>query len=109
MPGMCLLYSKEPNAGAGSLLCKTLRDWKLSTEFFYLIVYAVEFVFIRATFKRIKHQLGNTFTLLFLNPRVVIAGVPKRMPDGSMGLRGSSAIIFLLSVIPTLSSSVSAS
>ena len=41
-----------------------------------------------------------------LNPRVVIAGVPKRMPEGSIGLRVSSAMTFLLSVMPTLSSSI---
>ncbi len=36
-------------------------------------------------------------------PRVVMAGVPKRMPDGSSGGRGSSGSMFMLRVIPTLS------
>src|SRR3989338_2628256 len=42
-------------------------------------------------------------------PRVVMAGVPKRIPDGSIAVRDSSAIIFLLRVMPTSSSTVSAS
>ena len=33
-------------------------------------------------------------------PRVVRAGVPMRMPDGSIGLRWSNGIMFLLTVMP---------
>ena len=33
-------------------------------------------------------------------PRVVSAGVPMRMPDGSIGLRSSKGIMFLLTVMP---------
>ncbi len=41
-------------------------------------------------------------------PRVVSAGVPTRMPDGSIGLRSSNGIIFLLTVMPHRSSVASA-
>jgi hypothetical protein len=37
-------------------------------------------------------------------PRVVRAGVPMRMPDGSSGLRSSNGIMFLLTVMPHASS-----
>ena len=33
-------------------------------------------------------------------PRVVSAGVPMRMPEGSTGLRASKGIMFLLTVMP---------
>ena len=33
-------------------------------------------------------------------PRVVRAGVPMRMPDGSIGFRWSNGIMFLLTVMP---------
>ena len=36
-------------------------------------------------------------------PRVVMAGVPRRMPDGSIGERGSKGTVFLLRVMPTSS------
>lgn len=42
-------------------------------------------------------------------PRVVMAGVPRRIPLGSMAPRGSSGIMFLLRVIPALSSAAWAS
>ena len=41
-----------------------------------------------------------------LKPLVVMAGVPNRIPEGLSGLRGSSAIMFMLSVMPTSSSTV---
>ena len=41
-------------------------------------------------------------------PRVVRAGVPMRMPDGSSGWRGSNGIMFLLTVMPAASSACSA-
>ena len=41
-------------------------------------------------------------------PRVVRAGVPMRMPDGSSGLRGSYGIMFLFTVMPAASSACSA-
>ena len=41
-------------------------------------------------------------------PRVVSAGVPMRMPDGSSGLRGSNGIMFLLTVMPAASRACSA-
>ena len=37
-------------------------------------------------------------------PRVVSAGVPMRMPEGSIGLRSSNGIMFLLTVMPQRSS-----
>ena len=37
-------------------------------------------------------------------PRVVRAGVPMRMPEGSIGLRSSKGIMFLLTVMPQRSS-----
>ena len=42
-------------------------------------------------------------------PRVVSAGVPSRMPLVTNGDCGSSGIVFLLTVMPALSSSCSAS
>ena len=42
-------------------------------------------------------------------PRVVVAGVPMRMPEAMFGGFASNGIAFLLTVIPTSSSSVSAS
>ena len=41
-------------------------------------------------------------------PRVVKAGVPMRMPEGSIGLRWSKGIMFLLTVMPQRSSACSA-
>ena len=41
-------------------------------------------------------------------PRVVRAGVPMRMPDGSSGGRVSNGIMFLLTVMPAASSAFSA-
>ncbi len=41
-------------------------------------------------------------------PRVVKAGVPTRIPDGSIGLRSSNGIMFLFTVIPHRSSVSSA-
>ena len=42
-------------------------------------------------------------------PRVVMAGVPRRIPDGSIGFLGSQGIIFLLHDIPASSRAYSAS
>ena len=42
-------------------------------------------------------------------PRVVRAGVPRRIPLVTNGLAGSNGIVFLLHVIPTSSSKCSAS
>ena len=41
-------------------------------------------------------------------PRVVIAGVPMRIPDAIAGLFGSYGMVFLFTVIPTASSAFSA-
>ncbi len=42
-------------------------------------------------------------------PRVVVAGVPSRIPDAVFGGRASNGMAFLFTVIPTSSSSASAS
>ena len=42
-------------------------------------------------------------------PRVVVAGVPTRIPDATLGGLASNGIAFLLTVMPTSSSSASAS
>ncbi len=42
-------------------------------------------------------------------PLVVMAGVPRRIPEGSIGFRGSNGIIFLLQEMPAFSSACSAS
>ncbi len=44
-----------------------------------------------------------------LKPRVVAAGVPRRIPLVTNGLAGSKGMVFLLQVIPTASSRCSAS
>ena len=49
-------------------------------------------------------NISNSFI-----PRVVTAGTPNRIPEGSNGLRVSPGIIFLLTTIPTFSKAVSAS
>ena len=41
-------------------------------------------------------------------PRVVTAGVPIRIPEVTIGLRGSKGTMFLLTVIPARSSALSA-
>ena len=52
---------------------------------------------------------ATCFTASSLIPRVVIAGVQRRIPDGSSGLRGSYGIMFLLQDIPAFSRASSAS
>ena len=42
-------------------------------------------------------------------PRVVVAGVPTRMPDAVLGGSGSNGMAFLLTVMPTSSRRCSAS
>ena len=44
-----------------------------------------------------------------MNPRVVMAGLPMRMPDVTNGFSGSLGIAFLLTVMPARDSAASAS
>ena len=76
-------------------------DGEFSGELRDFAANAVKNRLIFRRLKNVNNQIGRETGFIFLEPRVVIAGEPRRIPDVTNGFSGSCGMAFLLTVMPT--------